>query len=485
MRKILLIQLIGLLCFGQSSPNLYFAIKSKDCLNCYINTKNIFSKLTKSNDYVILFDNISEENVFGFINNNLNISPSIKKIQTNDSLFQLLNKNISSSVVIYHQEKILYSKQIKEINQTELDKIQRILSTIQFSSSISTSSNKTDVNFRKYMGNQFVKPIVIGSSVYLYNDLENVIYKKTNNDLKNFINLKELLNDSLIKSYIKVSKFLTKNDSILKYFYETKEQMIRTFKVNTIYNLGNYLYIDIGIYAIDYSDSNKRPGIFYPDFSLKFDTVGNYIKYYEFPWSVDKEGNQYIYFDNNMPKGQNELYLKLVDYKDNSEKIVSIDFDSKTYYTPTIHSDLTYPKELLRKNKRGIPIGYYLGFSNIENKRFQYFLSSYPTIYDIHSKQNTFLTGIIDTSTHFSEGVINFDLCYYTEMNQQKHVFFNRYLVNAGFYVNIYNKENQLIRTKKISDKNQNVLNYEHQQLKTYEFDEQHLFFREFNYPEK
>jgi hypothetical protein len=485
MKKIILFQLLGLICLGQGKPSLYFTIKSKDCLNCYINTKNIFSKLTKSNDYVILFDNISEENVFGFINNNLNISPSIKKIQTNDSLFQLLNKNISSSVVIYHQEKILYSKQIKEINQFELEKIQRILSTIQFSSSISNSSNQTNVNYRKYMGNQFIKPIVIGSSIYLYNDLEHVVYKETNNSIKNFINLKELLNDSLVKSYIRASKFLKNPDSILKYFYETKEQMNRTFKVNTIFRLSNFLFVDIGIYALDYKDYKKRPGIFYPDFSLKFDTLGNFISYYEFPWSIDKEENQFIYFDNNLPKGQNELYIKMIDYKDNSEKIVSINFDSKTYYTPTIHSEIIYPKELLRKNKRGIPIGYYLGFSNIDNKKCQYFISSYPEICDILTNQKTPLSGIVDTSTHFEQGIINFDLCYYTEMNQQKHIFYNRYIINPGFYVNIYNKENQLIHTKKISDHNQDVLSYEHHHLRTYELDEQNLFFRDFVYPDK
>lgn len=105
---VLLCTVIGLFCYSQqNSPILYFTIHTKDCTNCYLNVRNVFETFSKQNKYKIVLNDISDDKVFSFITKELNVSPSIKDVEINDSLYSKLNKNPSSSLIIVKNDEII------------------------------------------------------------------------------------------------------------------------------------------------------------------------------------------------------------------------------------------------------------------------------------------------------------------------------------------------------------------------------------------
>lgn len=441
---ILLLLLIsnGILSQDINKPIVYFAIQTNDCVNCYTSVKQVFDIVSKESEYQIILNDILEDNLFGFISRNLSISPSIKKVEINDSLFKELAVNSASSIIIYQNNKIIYKKNFREINESELEKIRKLL----VSSNLNIGFIPRQLNQKnliQYSGNRFFKPYVDSfKNTYIFNNIENKLYciNKYNNVI---VDLNKVLTDSFLKSYIKNANFISDTNKYiaLKEFEETKNQMNRTYEVQDLFYFKNSFSIVAKVYMVSFANGYDRPVIIYPSVILNFSYNGILQKVYEMKWKLNDKTDEFLSYSNIETIDTSKIILHLYDLSKKANKIVELDFRKFEYNTPKeIISNAVLPNYIPKFGKNKLPNFYsYMNFK-FKNQNY-YYLYSCPNLFLNNMKDSIIMTNLLGNDTSNNNLFIN----KIVEIQKNIYVFYSN-SKNFESKLNIYDSNFKFIK---------------------------------------
>lgn len=469
----IIINLVLLPSFSQEgSKTLLYSIQTSDCVNCYLNIKNVFHKYNGKHDYKIILNDISDENVIGFINKNLSFSPSIKKIEINNDSFTKYSSNFSSTFVVLDDGKIVYQNLFKNIDQQEFSKIDKLLTSNTFGNFNNIyPKNVITTNLINYTGSRFYNPLSISDNIYVFNNLNNILYRINQNKSEEFINLNKDISDSLIKSIFKSADYFSDSNKtyILNSFDDTKKTMNRTFEVDNIFNSKDYIYVSTRVY-ISLNMGNNVQGIIYPTVIFKYNIRGEMVAYYDFKWALDSETTTFLYFYEVDVLDNDRLIVQKISFKDTFNSLVEVDLRNKDYRNP-VREILKFkvPKPLQNSKLGNMRINF---FRKIDFAGKSYYYNNLiPKLYDgknsneillkgikFDSIQNIFITKILPRTDfmelHYIDNVNN--ITKVNLYNRNFDLVTSRELYNFPAY---YVKQDQYF--KFIPSKELFILNYE------------------------
>ena len=424
-----------------------FSIYGSDCVNCYLGAANAYEKLKDHYPVTFVFGGVPKRVIDTFIKEKIGTISANDTVILDDSIFNFLCPNISSSILLIKNNRVIISMPFKKV---EWDSLLALL--------INNKPTDDSIDITSYAGTSQTGFLLDAKgSMYITNDLNHITYQY---DIE-----KRQVSNKLDFSFLQDSTNWFIEHSVMLNVDEKKANKKRNEAIiaatgsrviiHQPYILTNQIYLPI-TFRIEKKmklEKDSITALMPAQFLVILNNSLAIQKILSFPYQIENTTGLY----NMVYKGTAEVNkLWMVTSSMNNDSLIALyNIDKLQPQLANIYN-LKYPDYFPKIGLNGHALGY-SGFFTTIDKRACYIFNIEPVLHFFQTNETATLSGF-DT-TNFTDSSPNYWVSLVKE-TENKLFLFGGYM-NGATYIMIYDMHTFELKQKiKLSEKPLNIIDY-------------------------